>query len=167
MDISLRRERPGDEAPIRTLTEQAFAPMAYSSGTEAPIVDDLRREGDLTLSLVAVAGGDIVGHIAFSPVTIDGKPGRWFGLGPVSVRPELQGQGIGAALVNEGLATIRAGGATGCVLIGDPRYYRRFGFLGDGTLTYRDVPPAAVQSLPFTEERATGTLRYSPAFERR
>lgn len=167
MEPTLRKEQPGDEALIRKLTEAAFARMPYSHGTEAPIIDDLRREGDLTLSIVATSLSEVVGHIAFSPVTLDGESGGWLGLGPVSVRPDLQGNGIGAALVKEGAATLRAMSASGCVLIGDPRYYRRFGFRSNGKLIYRDLPIAVVQTLPFKDEDAVGRLAFSPAFERR
>lgn len=167
MAPTLRREQPGDEASIRKLTKLAFKPMSFSTGTEAPIVDDLRREGDLTLSIVATSAGEIVGHIAFSPVTINGKSAGWFALGPVSVLPSLQGEGIGAALIEEGTATLRSAGATGCVLTGDPRYYRRFGFQSDGKLTYRNLPTSVVQSLPFKGDHASGVLVFSPAFERR
>lgn len=163
----LRREQPEDEASIRKLTEMAFKPMSFSDGTEAPIIDDLRREGDLTLSMVATSSGEIVGHIAFSPVTIDGKSAGWFGLGPVSVLPTLQRKGIGAALVEEGTAILRSTGASGCVLTGDPRYYRRFGFRSNGKLTYRKLPTSVVQALPFKNDDAVGVLAFSPAFERR
>lgn len=167
MRPTLRREQRGDEAAIHALTVSAFKPMSFSDGMEAPIIDDLRRDGDLTLSIVALVADDLVGHFAFSPVTIDEKPGHWFGLGPVSVRPDLQGVGIGAALIEAGLSILRARGASGCVLTGDPQYYRRFGFRSVGRLTYRSVPPSFVQVLPFKDEDAVGSLAFSPAFERR
>lgn len=166
MKLTIRREQPGDEAAIRTLTQAAFLPMPYSEGTEASIIDDLRGDGDLTLSLVALVAREIAGHVAFSPVTIDAQQGNWMGLGPVSVHPDLQRRGIGVALITEGLSIIRSQGATGCVLIGDPGYYRRFDFRSEGGLTYRDVPAPFVQALPFTNEEAVGKLAFSPAFER-
>lgn len=162
----LRLEQPGDEPGIRPLTEVAFKPMPFSDGTEAPIIDDLRRDGDLTLSIVATRAGEIVAHLAFSPVTIDGRPGKWLGLGPVSVLPDLQGQGIGTAIIEEGLSILRSTDIAGCILTGDPRYYRRFGFRSNGKLTYRDVPPAFIQVLRFRHEDAVGRLAFSPAFER-
>lgn len=167
MGPTIRLERSGDEASIRELTDLAFEPMSFSDGTEGPIIDDLRREGDLTLSLVATLAEKIVGHIAFSPVTIDGRRGAWIGMGPVSVRPDLQGQGIGAALIAEGMAMIRSKGASGCVLTGDPRYYRRFGFRSSGSLFYRSLPEQFVQAVSFGDEDAAGILAFSPAFERR
>ncbi len=166
MTIAIRREQPGDEQAIHDLTVAAFKPTSYGDGSEAPIVAGLREDGDLTLSLVAVEGVDIVGHIAFSPITIEGEDQGWYGLGPVSVRPHRQGQGIGSALINEGLAILKKSGATGCALVGDPDYYKRFGFRSDGSLTYREVPVKYVQSLSFQDETVCGRLRFSPAFER-
>ena len=99
----VRTEQAGDEAAIRALTEDAFRDQPHAGGNEQDIVDAMRQDGALALSLVAVMDGVLVGHIAFSRVTIsDGTPG-WFGLGPVSVSPELQGEGIGSALISRGL----------------------------------------------------------------
>jgi putative acetyltransferase len=82
------------------------------------------------------------------------------------VWPDKQRKGIGSALINEGLAILRANGAKGCVLIGDPAYYGRFGFRSDGNLSYQDLPAQYVQSLPFQNETANGQLKFSPAFNR-
>ncbi len=139
--------------------------MPFSNGSEAPIIDRLREDGDLVLSLVAVDGDAIVGHIAFSPVTVGESDAGWYGLGPVSVRPDLQRRGIGSHLVTEGLDRIRKMGAKGCVLVGDPAYYSRFGFRSDGDLTYADVPAEYVQWMAFGTHRARGALKYAPAFE--
>src|SRR5262245_55623298 len=94
--MEIRGERPGDARAIRSITNAAFAGAEHSSGTEAAIVDALRASGAMTVSLVAVAGNEVVGHVAFSPVRIDGQDFGWYGLGPVSVRPDCQKQGIGA-----------------------------------------------------------------------
>ncbi|CDX39498.1 putative acetyltransferase [Mesorhizobium sp. ORS 3359] len=166
MAVIIRPEQPGDEQIIHDLTVAAFEPMSFSDGSEAPIIAGLRNDGDLSVSLVAVSGGNIVGHVAFSPVTIGAESHGWYGLGPVSVWPEKQRQGIGSALINEGLAILRASGAKGCVLIGDPAYYRRFGFRSDGNLSYQDLPAQYVQSLLFGSESATGQMKFSPAFNR-
>ncbi|TIQ36990.1 MAG: N-acetyltransferase [Mesorhizobium sp.] len=162
----IRPERPGDEQTIHDLTIAAFEPMSFSNGSEAPIITELRNDGDLTVSLVAVSGGGIVGHVAFSPVTIGVESDGWYGLGPVSVWPDKQRQGIGTALINEGLAILKANAAKGCVLIGDPAYYGRFGFRSDGNLSYQELPARYVQSLPFQSEPAIGQLKFSPAFNR-
>lgn len=160
----IRPEQPSDEQAIHELTVAAFEPMPYSDGSEAPIIVGLREVGDLTVSLVAVEGADIVGHIAFSPVTVGTDSDGWYGLGPVSVWPDRQRKGIGSALINEGLSILRARGAKGCALVGDPNYYRRFGFRSDGRLSYRDLPLQYIQSLSFQDETASGRLKFSQAF---
>jgi putative acetyltransferase len=93
--MEIRPETPQDIFAIRELTEAAFAPMPYSDGSEAQIIDRLREEGNLTLSLVTLDQDQVLAHIAFSPVTIDRTQGNWCGLGPVSVAPSWQKQGIG------------------------------------------------------------------------
>jgi putative acetyltransferase len=118
----IRPETDKDIEPIRRLTERAFEPMPYSHGTEPAIIEALRQQGQLTLSLVAEDDGKVVGQITFSPVTIDGDHDGWFGLGPVSVLPEEQGQYIGSQLVNAGLKALKQNGAKGCVLVGSPDY---------------------------------------------
>lgn len=97
----IRSEEPADRSAIREVVRQAFAQAPHSSGTEPVIVDKLREKGALTLSLVAVEGAQIVGHIGVSPVIIAEAPGMWFGLGPVSVRPSRQGKGVGSSMVSE------------------------------------------------------------------
>ena len=163
--MEIRPERPEDRETIRRLTKAAFAPMPFSEGDEAECLDALREDGDLTLSLVAVEGGEIVGHVAFSPVSFDGVFSRWRGLGPISVRPDLQRRGVGGALIKQGLAELKREGALGCVLIGDPAYYGRFGFVGDGRVSYRDLPSKVVQWLAFGDARPSGTLKFSPGLE--
>jgi putative acetyltransferase len=162
--VIIRRERPGDEAEIFTITQDAFKTMPFSHGTEGPIIEQLRDDNDLTLSLVAIMNDQIIGHIAFSPINITGVEGKWFGIGPVSVTPKLQKQGIGSKLIREGLSILKMEGADGCALIGDPNYYARFGFKSDGKLNYGDTPKEFVQWISFRNIRPTGKLIYSPAF---
>ena len=161
----IRPEQPADADAIRALTTDAFATASHSSGTEAAIVDGLRVAEALTLSLVAVEDGEIVGHVAFSPVTIDGAERGWFGLGPVSVRPRRQRDGIGSGLIREGLRRLRTMGAAGCVLLGDPAYYDRFGFANDPALVLEGVPPEYFMRLGFGAETPAGTVRYHAAFD--
>lgn len=165
MTLHIRPERSSDEAVIHTLTETAFAPMPYGDGTEAPLIAELRRAGDLTLSLVAERAGEVLGHIAFSPASLQGRHDGWFGLGPISVWPDHQRSGIGTALVTEGLRQMEAAGATGSVLIGNPKYYCRFGFRPEDGLTYRSHSPHIVQAISFRGPPAHGELRFAPAFE--
>ena len=126
--MEIRSESPQDIFAIRKLTEAAFAPMPYSDGSEAKIIDRLREEGNLTLSLVTVDQDQVLAHIAFSPVTIDRTQGNCCGLGPVSVAHSWQKQGIGTTLIGEGLSRMKKRGAAGCVLIGAPDFYRGLDF---------------------------------------
>ncbi len=140
--------------------------MPFSDGDEARVIDALRAAGALTISLVAITAEDeVVGHIAFSPVRIDGQPGDWYGLGPVSVAPAMQGQGVGGALINNGLERMRALGAAGCVLLGNPDYYRRFGFLSDQTLTYQGQPNRYFQHLVLKGPPTRGDVSFHSAFD--
>lgn len=162
--IEIRPERPEDADAIRAVTQAAFAGASHSSGTEAAIVDALRAAGALTVSLVALQNGAVAGHVAFSPVTIDGKAGAWFGLGPVSVRPDRQRAGVGRALIGQGLDRLKRMGAEGCVVLGDPGYYGRFGFQSDRALRYADVPPEYFQRLVFAGPAPRGEVAYHPGF---
>ena len=164
---TIRPERSDDAGPIAVLTASAFAGVEHSDGSEPAIIERLRADGDLTLSLVAVqegTDGAIIGHIAFSPVTIsDGTPG-WYGLGPVSTAPAHQGQGIGGALIEYGLAQLRTHGAGGVVLLGDPAYYHRFGFTHDPALTYPGPPPEYFQRLVLMGPGPKGMVNYARGF---
>ncbi|MFT3687469.1 GNAT family N-acetyltransferase [Paenirhodobacter sp.] len=160
--MQIRDEHPADVAPIRALTQAAFATAPHASGTESRITDALRAAGALTLSLVVQDNGALIGHAAFSPVSIAGARG-WYGLGPISVDPDHQRRGIGSALLRAGLARLRAMGANGCVVLGDPAWYGRFGFAADPALWLADVPPEYFQSVAF-RGTAAGEVRYHPAF---
>lgn len=167
-EIAIREEQPGDEAIIHSLTAAAFRDMPFSDGDEPQLVDALRRDGDLALSLVAEDDARIVGHIAFSQVTIceggrDG-PRDWYGLGPVSVWPELHHRGIGSALVRRGIADLRARGAAGVVLLGSPVYYARFGFVHAPQLRYPGPPPEYFQCLVLKGACPAGEVAYARAF---
>jgi putative acetyltransferase len=159
----IRSELPGDVDAIRAVTSAAFAATSYGSGSEAAIVDALRQSGALTVSLVAVDGG-VVGHVGFSPVRIDGVRGSWYGLGPVSVQPERQRNGIGEQLIRDGLARLRQLGAEGCVVLGDSGYYRRFGFVSDPGLHYRGVSQKYFQRLVIGGAVPKGEVTYDAAF---
>ncbi|MBB4234035.1 GNAT family N-acetyltransferase [Rhizobium esperanzae] len=163
--MHIRYETPADIHAIHELTSIAFKPMAYSSGTEAEIIRKLRVSGDLAISLVAEEDGEILGHVAFSPVAIDGVHDGWFGLGPISVTPARQRQGIGTALIARGLELLKETGASGCALIGNPDVYRGAGFGSDGQLTYHDLDTRLVQRIVLRGLAPSGTLRFAPAFE--
>lgn len=163
--MRIRTEQPADDAAIHELTFAAFEPMPFSSGTEAPIIRALRRSGDLTLSLVADEDGEIVGHVAFSPVTIDGVHAGWFGLGPISVRADRQRQGIGKALIARGLELLRERDAAGVALIGNPDIYGRVGFESDGLLAYCNLDRRLVQRLVLSGPPPRGELKFAPGFD--
>lgn len=161
--MQISSETPHDRDAIFTVTQAPFKDHPHSQQTEGHIVDALRRAGALTLSLVARQDEHVVGHIAFSPVLISDGSTRWYGLGPVSVAPACQRQGIGAALIREGLARLYAMGAAGCVVMGEPAYYTRFGFAADPALTYPGVPPEFFMALAF-DGPASGKVAYHAAF---
>jgi putative acetyltransferase len=162
--IELCNEKSGDEARIHQVTEQAFFSAPHTDHTEQFIVDALRRAGALTISRVAKADGEIIGHVAISPVTISGGATGWFGLGPISVLPEFQGLGIGSKLMQSSLAALEAMEASGCVVLGDPAYYGRFGFKVVDGLVFPGVPAEYFQALSFSDEFPTGEVSYHEAF---
>ena len=161
----VRDEMDGDRAAIAAVTTAAFDGHPYSSGTEAAIIDGLRRADALALSLVAEENGVVLGHIAFSRVSIGADDrGEWYGLGPLSVRPDRQGGGIGTLLVRAGLERIQDHGARGCVLVGDSGYYSRFGFEQCPRLSYDGVPPDYFLALWFDGPLPAGVVRFHSAF---
>lgn len=161
--MRIRPERLSDHVAIRAVTAAAFASSAYGHNGEAGIVDALRAAGALAVSLVADDDGAVVGHAAWSPVQIAIAEGDWYGLGPLAVAPAWQGRGAGQALVREGLKTLEALGSAGCVVLGDPAYYGRFGFENDPTLRYGDASPY-LQRLVLQGRPPSGEVRYHPAF---
>ncbi len=165
MNLRIRDETTLDVPAITALTEAAFLNAPHTAHTEHFIVNALRRAGQLTLSLVAERDSVVVGHVALSPVTIsDGTPG-WYGLGPISVLPALQGQGIGSALMHAALDGLRARGAAGCLLVGDPAYYTRFGFKPVSGLLYPGIPPEYFMALAFGASLPQGSVVFHAAFE--
>jgi predicted N-acetyltransferase YhbS len=162
---AVRPEREGDEQGIAWAITTAFATAEHSGGNEAEIVGRLREERELETSYVAATpAGEIVGHVAFSPVRIAGDECGWYGLGPLAVLPDWQRRGIGAALVEAGLERLRRIDAAGCVVLGDPAYYARFGFAHDPALSYPGPPPEYFQRLVLNGDPARGVVEYSPAF---
>jgi putative acetyltransferase len=121
-EITIRSETYADIDIIAEVTIAAFKTLEISKHTEQFILEALRAAQALTVSLVAEVRGRVVGHIAFSPVSISDGTQNWYGLGPVSVLPEYQRQGIGKALIHEGLSRLRGMHACGCCLVGHPEY---------------------------------------------
>ncbi len=165
MKIEIRKETAADVSAIEAVTISAFRNAAHTSRTEQHIVSALRKAGKLTVSLVADAEGKLIGHVAASPVCISDGATAWFGLGPISVTPEHQRRGVGSRLMREALRTLREQGAAGCVLLGEPEYYSRFGFQVYPNLVLPDVPPEYFQAISFASSRPHGTVAYHVAFK--
>ena len=132
--------------------------------TEQFIVTALRNSGALTASLVAEDPVQIIGHVALSPIMIsDGSKG-WYGLGPISVDPNEQGKGIGSKLMHEAIAELKKHEANGCVLLGDPKYYCRFGFKPVAGLVLPNVPLDYFQALLLQGTYPKGEVTYHKSF---
>lgn len=164
MKIVIRSETESDIQAISEVTRAAFENHPYSHQTEEFIVKALRDANALTISLVAAAGNRIVGHIAFSPVTISDGSHGWYGLGPISVLPEFQRQGIGKSMLREGLSLLKSMDGKGCVLVGDPGYYERFGFRNFPDLVIEGIPQENVLALPFGENKTHGAVTFHDGF---
>ncbi|ELR23870.1 GCN5related N-acetyltransferase [Acanthamoeba castellanii str. Neff] len=143
--LCVRPEREGDAAAIRRVVYAAFE--HHTAITEHRIVDALRQDGALSVSLVAVEAiesgdGEVVGHVALSPVQVDGNACGWYGLGPVAVRPDRQGRGYGKMLVARAIEEARGSlAAAGLVVLGEPAFYGKwFGFATLEGLTLEGVP---------------------------
>lgn len=161
---SLRPERPADERSIRGLTFAAFQGMPYAEGDEHELVDQLRAVGALTISLVAEIEGRVVGHVAFSPAAASDGAEGWFALGPVSVAPGHQRSGIGSALIRRGLDELARSGAAGCILVGDPAYYGRFGFEPAPAIAPPGQPAEYFQVKVLNGPAPAGVVRFHAAF---
>ena len=164
-EILIRDEIADDIPDISEVTVAAFSSLEVSNHTEQFIIDALRDAGALTLSLVAEMDGHVVGHIAFSPVTISDGTTDWYGLGPVSVRPTYQRRGIGKALIEEGLSRLKQEGAKGCCLVGHPQYYRTFGFENIAGLVLEGVPQEVFFALSFDGHYPQGNVVFHEGFQ--
>lgn len=161
---TIRNERGADADAIEAVTLAAFRGAPHSDETEHLIVRALRASGELAVSLVAEDEGRVVGHLALSPVRISDGAQGWYGLGPVSVAPGNQGLGIGSALILEGLGRLRAMSAAGCVVLGAPAYYGRFGFRAEPALVLPGVPTVYFQALRMVGALPSGAVSYAAAF---
>lgn len=163
-NINIRAESHHDIDAIEAITIEAFKNHPHSSQTEHEIVAKLRNDDALSVSLVAEVNDTIVGHIAFSKVKINGKFIDWYGLAPVCVKPEYQNLRIGSQLIRTGLNAIRELNAKGCVLLGEPEYYGRFGFKAHIGLIFQGVPAEYFQALLLHGDMPDGNVEYHLAF---
>jgi len=165
--VIIRQERQEDIASIHQVNARAF-----SSIGEAHLVDKLRSRHQIILSLVAIEDEQIVGHILFTPVTLSGNEKEYtgVGIGPLAVLPKFQKQGIGTLLVKTGLEQCQQKGYEFVVVLGDPGYYSRFGFVSTSRyhiLCEYDVPVAAFMAIALQEgalKKRPGVVKYQPEF---
>lgn len=162
--VRIRPEASRDASAIEAVTIAAFRDAPHTSHTEPFIVAALRAAGALAVSLVAEVDGEIVGHVAVSPVTIGEGLSGWYGLGPISVAPGHQSRGFGSKLMHAALHALRWRGAAGCVLVGEPAFYGQFGFRATADLVYPDAPAEYFLALSFRTALPRGIVRYHAAF---
>jgi putative acetyltransferase len=163
----IREEQPEDQAGVYEVEA-----LAFGRNAEADLVDELRKNGKVTLSLVAEEEGKILGHVLFSPGWIEGPGGKTAveGMGPVAVVPDRQGQGIGSALIREALKQMRQAGRRLIIVEGNPRYYIRFGFIEAtlfGITCEFNPPPGCFMVRALAEgalEGVSGTAHYAEEF---
>ncbi|MBB3808353.1 GNAT family N-acetyltransferase [Pseudochelatococcus contaminans] len=158
----IRNETPRDIPVIGRIITEAFLVLPQSTGTEADIVEKLREQDALSLSLVAEDEGEVIGYLAASPASIGTQSG-WSLIGPLAVLPARHRQGVGSALMAEALGRLRAV-SRGAVLAGDPAYYGRFGYRALPGVELAGLPPEVVQVLPFDDAEPHGKVRHHPAF---
>ncbi len=163
--IEIRSETDADVSASTEVTAAAFKTLEISNHTEQFIIAAPRAAKALTLSLVAEVDDRVIGHIAFSPLTISDGTRNWYDLGPVSVLPEYQRQAIGKALIKEGLSRLKCMHAQGCCLVAHPDYYRKFGFENIPGLVVEGVPHEVFFALSFDGHTPQGTVTFRDAFK--
>ena len=163
--VVIREERAGDWEAVNDLITLAFSPMPFSSGTEAAIATSLRQSGAAVVALVAEQAGNVVGQVLFSPAFIADRPSSWHAMGPMAVAPTFQRMGLGSRLIGEGLERLKTMGSEGCIVLGSPAYYQRFGFQLAPSLAPAGLPADHFMVLPFGRTPPTEVLAFHPAFE--
>lgn len=165
MDLPIiRREHVKDFEAIREVTKLAFAGMPFADGDEQDLTDALRNAGALAVSLVAERHDRVIGHVAISGAIPEDRSRGWYALGPVSVHPAHQRSGVGSTLIRRGLEELEKLGATGCILTGDPSFYRRFGFRLEPSLVPPEEPTEYFMVRLICGPRPTGPISFHQAF---
>lgn len=162
--LEIRAEVPADAEAIAGVIEVAFRGRPFSLGTEGPIVAQLRAQGDLSVSLVAEKARRIVGQIAFSPAYPFSGGQGWYALGPIAVLPECQREGVGSELIHAGFASLEALRSAGCILVGDARYYSRFGFMPAPSLAPQGEPAEYFMVKLMAGRLPNEPIAFHPAF---
>lgn len=164
----LKNEQHKDIERISQIQYAAFKDHPIHAAGAEPvehlIVERLRKANALTLSILAEEKGEAVGHIAISPAVVGRSSQGWYLLGPVGVMPQHQGKGIGSTLIHEALGRMGNMGADGIVLVGDPAFYKRFGFKNVPGITYEGIPGQFILTLPFTNRNTEGAIVAHEAF---
>jgi putative acetyltransferase len=163
--IIIRNEIDADVDAITEVTVAAFKTLEISNHTEQFIIEALRAVKALTVSLVAELDSRVIGHVAFSPVTISDGTQNWYGLGPVSVLPQYQRNGVGKALIQQGLSRLKDLNAKGCCLVGHPDYYRKLGFKNVSGLVHEGVPQEVFLAMSFDGQIPQGTVNFHEGFK--
>jgi putative acetyltransferase len=158
--LRIRAEEARDRDAVRRVLVEAFG-----RADEARLVDGLRAAGDIALALVAERG-EVIGYVAFSRLSLEGEKARALGLAPLAVLPNHQRQGVGSALMREGTAVARAGGHHALVVLGDPAFFRHFGFDTAPSRLRTPYGGPYLQVLALRPEGAalSGAARYPVAF---
>jgi putative acetyltransferase len=164
MECLIRPERADDYAAIYDVTKRAFAPMPFSDGDEQELIGRFRDGGVLALSLVAEIGGHVVGQITLTPAFAADDSSGWFALGPIAVAPKNQSMKIGSKLIEAGIAWLIEQRAAGCVLVGNPAYYSRFGFKAYPALAPEGEPAEYYQILPLRVQEPNVVVDFHPLF---
>jgi putative acetyltransferase len=165
MNHEIREETDADIHAIEALTISAFMNAPHTSHTEHFIVNALRKAAMLSVSLIGDDRGAVIGHVAASPVSVSDGSADWYGIGPLSVAPKHQRHGVGSRLMRHALRALREKGAAGCVLLGDPEYYGRFGFQANPRLVLPNVPAQYFQAISFRTSSPQGIVSYHASFE--
>lgn len=162
---TIRPERPGDEPVIHAMVSRAFDGHPYSDGDEQDVIDRLRSDQELVLSLVAETSDSIIGQVTYSRAILTNGEAGWYVLGPVAVEPEYHGLGIGRALIEAGEQAMHDRGAKGLTVLGNPEIYQRFGFAQDTPMWLAGELGWAFQVKSFGAPIPATEQRYVAAFD--
>jgi putative acetyltransferase len=161
----IRPEIASDALAISAVIDAAFKGMPYAEGDEAELLHELRRQSALSVSLVAEQNGQVIGQVAFSPAYATNNSNGWYSLGPIAVLPAHQGTGVGSALMREGLAALQHLNAQGCILVGHPQLYAKFGFIHAPDNAPADEPPEYFMLKQFHGATPSGAFAFHAAFK--